>query len=369
MGITGDSVARCCQVDKNLLPARVNQHVAIIRPNPAKLDPRFLRYVLISPKMQQVLLNLASAGATRNALTKGMIESLEIPFPYIEKQRAIADILGCLDDKIELNRHISKTLEEIANTLFKSWFIDFDPVKAKAAEREPEGLSPEIAKLFPDSFVDSSLGKIPKGWKAVQFGKLLSNTLGGDWGDENVNLDNSVMVAVLRGTDIPKIKKLTKSDIPIRFISNSSVAKRKLQNGDIVIEISGGTKSQPTGRSTYINENLLKWFDCPIIPASFCRLFRPITPEYSLFLSCYLNYIYSIGKTWSYQNQSTGISNFQTTIFLEKESLAFPNKELLNTFNSIINPFFHKISLKENLILDEIKKLLLPKLISGFIKL
>jgi len=104
LNITGDSVARCCQVDPGVLPARVNQHVAIIRPRPETLDARFLRYSLVSPVMQAHLLALASAGATRNALTKGMLEKLVIAAPSLPEQRAIAHILGTLDDKIELNR-------------------------------------------------------------------------------------------------------------------------------------------------------------------------------------------------------------------------------------------------------------------------
>src|SRR3972149_4557634 len=99
LNITGDSVARCCQVPKELIPARVNQHVAIIRPNKDKLDARYLRYHLIDPVMQDYMLMLAGGGATRNALTKGMIESFEIPAPSLPEQRAIAGILGSLDDK------------------------------------------------------------------------------------------------------------------------------------------------------------------------------------------------------------------------------------------------------------------------------
>lgn len=129
LNITGDSVARCCQVDPKILPARVNQHVAIIRPRSDLLDARFLRYVFVSPSMQEHLRALASAGATRNALTKGMIESLVIYVPAVEQQRAIAHILGVLDDKIELNRKINETLEAMAQTLFKSWFVDFVPTK------------------------------------------------------------------------------------------------------------------------------------------------------------------------------------------------------------------------------------------------
>jgi len=165
LNITGDSVARACQVDSGVLPARVNQHVAIIRPDGTKLDPRFLRYFLVSPDMQSKLLSWAGSGGTRNALTKSMIESFEVLAPEdISEQRAIAHILGALDDKIELNRRMNETLEAMARALFKSWFVDFDPVRAKAEGRDP-GLLKHIAKFFPDRFEESELGEIPAGWQ------------------------------------------------------------------------------------------------------------------------------------------------------------------------------------------------------------
>jgi type I restriction enzyme S subunit len=164
LNITGDSVARCCQVATDVLPARVNQHVAIIRPDPKCLDARFLRYVLVSHDYQSRMLALASAGATRPALTKSMIEELDIPSPPLPEQRAIASVLGALDDKIELNRRMNATLEAMARALFQSWFVDFDPVRAKLDGRQPEGMDAETAALFPDSFQDSELGHIPKGW-------------------------------------------------------------------------------------------------------------------------------------------------------------------------------------------------------------
>ena len=172
LNITGDSVARSCQVDAAVLPARVNQHVAIIRPNPAMLWPRFLHYFLVSPTMQAHMLSLAGAGATRNALTKGMIESFEVQAPKdVDEQRAIAHILGTLDDKIELNRRMNATLEAMARALFKSWFVDFDPVRAKAEGKDPS-LPQPLADLFPDSFEDSELGEIPKGWRVGSLGDV-----------------------------------------------------------------------------------------------------------------------------------------------------------------------------------------------------
>ncbi|MCU7840523.1 MAG: restriction endonuclease subunit S [Candidatus Thiodiazotropha sp. (ex Troendleina suluensis)] len=191
LNITGDSVARVCLAKEEYLPARVNQHVSIIRPDPKEFDARYLRYLLTSPAMQKFLLTIAAVGATRNALTKNMIETLEVSKPPLVIQEAIAAHLETLDDKIELNRQANQTLENIAQAIFKSWFVDFDPTRAKIVAiqngQDPEHaamaaisgktiealnqLSSEqqkslksTAALFPDTLVDSELGKIPDGW-------------------------------------------------------------------------------------------------------------------------------------------------------------------------------------------------------------
>ena len=169
LNITGDSVARVCQAPQDVLPARVNQHVAIIRPDATKLDPGYLRYHLASPETQTLLLSWAGSGGTRNALTKGMIESLELPIPTLSEQRAIAHILGTLDDKIELNRRMNQTLEEMARVIFKDWFVDFGPTRAKMEEHEPY-LPAEVWDLFPDRLVASEVGAIPDGWGVKTLG-------------------------------------------------------------------------------------------------------------------------------------------------------------------------------------------------------
>ena len=161
LNITGNSVARVCQIPADVLPARVNQHVAIIRPDSCRLDPRFLRFFLASPQMQAEMLALAAAGATRNALTKGMIESFEVPDLSVEVQRTIAALLGALEDKIELNRRMNKTLEAMARAIFKDWFVDFGPTRAKAEGRAPY-LAPKFWDLFPDKLDDE---ETPEGWE------------------------------------------------------------------------------------------------------------------------------------------------------------------------------------------------------------
>ena len=177
LNITGDSVARVCQAPQDILPARVNQHVAIIRPDPANLNPGYLRYCLTSPEMQTLLLSWAGSGGTRNALTKGMIESLELPIPPLPEQRAIARILGTLDDKIEVNRKMNQTLEEMARAVFKDWFVDFGPVRAKIEGGEPY-LPAEVWDLFPDRLVASEIGEIPEGWSVKSVKECFNLTMG-----------------------------------------------------------------------------------------------------------------------------------------------------------------------------------------------
>ena len=123
LNITGDSVARACIVPKDALPARVNQHVAIIRTDRAKIDPRFLMYYLVSPYMQASMLSLAGSGGTRKALTKAMVEDIDIPDLGIETQRRIASILSAYDDLIENNRRRIQLLEQSARLLYEEWFV------------------------------------------------------------------------------------------------------------------------------------------------------------------------------------------------------------------------------------------------------
>jgi type I restriction enzyme S subunit len=163
LNITGDSVARCCMVDSKIVPARVNQHVAIIRIDKTQANPYFIKYFLLSPSQKSLMLSLAGTGATRNALTKGMIENFDIPLPPLEEQEAIAEILSSLDDKIELNNQMNKTLEQTAQAIFKHWFVDF--------EFSDENGSPY--KSSGGKMQDSELGPIPANWRVGTLGEVV----------------------------------------------------------------------------------------------------------------------------------------------------------------------------------------------------
>src|SRR5208337_2112171 len=116
-----------------------------------QLDARYLFYVLTEPEYQWRLVSIATGSANQSNISGSQIESLEIPVPPISEQLAIAHILGTLDDKIDLNRRMSETLEAMARAIFKSWFVDFDPVRAKPEGRQPVGMDADAAALFPSS--------------------------------------------------------------------------------------------------------------------------------------------------------------------------------------------------------------------------
>ncbi|MCH7228229.1 restriction endonuclease subunit S [Haloferula sp. A504] len=175
LNITGDGVTfgRSCIVPDRILPACVNQHVAIIRPDRSECDPGYLLSVLTHPATKSYIESFNSGGS-RRAITKGHIESFEIPLPPLPIQKRIAHILGTLDDKIELNRRMNGTLEAMARALFRSWFVDFDPVRAKMDGRQPPGMDPATAELFPDSFDHEGSGIVPKGWARKRWGDIVT---------------------------------------------------------------------------------------------------------------------------------------------------------------------------------------------------
>lgn len=134
-----------------------------VRPDKSKVDSLFLSFFMAQEVFKEHIRRIA-VGATMPSINTELLSSVEVLLPPLAEQRRIAHILGTLDDKIELNRRMNATLEAIARALFKSWFVDFDPVRAKASGR-PSGLPAELDALFPNSFVDSELGKIPRGWR------------------------------------------------------------------------------------------------------------------------------------------------------------------------------------------------------------
>lgn len=164
-------VAKAICVPEKAEAALLNQNAVLLR-GKADLDQRFLFYLLKQPDFQTYIVGTAQGSASQASITLNDIFGFEFQRPPLPEQKAIAAVLGALDDKIELNRRMNATLEAMARALFQSWFVDFDPVRAKLDGRQPPNLDPATAALFPASFQDSELGHIPKGWEVHSLDKI-----------------------------------------------------------------------------------------------------------------------------------------------------------------------------------------------------
>ena len=282
----------------------------------------------------------------------------------LPEQRDITRILGTLDDKIELNRRMNRTLEEMARTIFHDWFVDFGPTRAKMEGQEPY-LPTELWDLFPEELMDSELGEVPEDWELRNFESLLDDVIGGDWGKDSASPPNTNPVSIIRGTDVPNLRNGSTGSVPIRFTTEKKAERRKLEEGDIIIEVSGGSPTTPTGRSMIMTTDILERFKGTVVCASFCRRFRPSSWTEGVIAYQHLDYLNSIGKMWEYQLQSTGLSNFQTKRFLEEEQIIWPGTNVATAFVNAVSPLVRATNRNESITLAETRDALLPKLLSG----
>ncbi len=314
------------------------------------LNPRYLYYFLGQPMVVSWIANQA-VGATMPNLNTGILRSVEVRYPRLPIQCRIASVLAAYDDLIENNTRRIKILEEMAQMLYREWFVDF---------RYP---GHEMVKM-----VDSELGPIPKQWSAPALESLLEHAIGGGWGEEAESDQCSVRAYVIRGTDIPGARHGDVTNCPLRWHKDSNHRSRQLRCGDLVFEVSGGSKGQPVGRSLLIGDTLLSQFDRSVICASFCKLLRPKSQSgLATALYLFLREAYTNGVIEKFQVQSTGISNFKFTAFVGEVRIPLPDPTTLEQFGNVVQPMLEALAVfgKRNANLRTTRDLLLPKLISG----
>lgn len=376
---------------------RINSGMIIVRANERRWNTKFLYFVLTSEIVKQQIDALTSGSAVPQFPARDIRKLL---LPDVDKtiQDSIDIQLTALNEKITLNRRINQTLEQIAQALFKSWFVDFDPVvdnaldagffeqdlefsdellrraEARKAVRENADFKPlpeNIRQIFPAAFEECSEpslglgGWMPGGWVYDCFSELLSSTIGGDWGKDSQDEKHTTQSRIVRGTDIPDLISGQLSNAPLRWVDPKKLQSRQIEAGDIIIEVSGGSPTQSTGRSIFMTQSMLNRLGGVVEPASFCRRFKPKSFCLGILASLHLQAIYSDGKMWEYQNQSTGIANFQTKFFLEAERVLMPSDKVLENFCQIVTPLIEKSQNSEQVALAKLRDTLLPKLISG----
>jgi type I restriction enzyme S subunit len=348
-----------CMVPENLRCC-LGQRMVMLRPDPKKCDSRFLLYSIQSDAVQHEIKVNEGTGSTVSNLRIPLLEALPIPHPPLAEQKAIAAVLGALDDKIELNRRMNATLEAMARALFQSWFVDFDPVRAKLDGRPPAALDPATAALFPDSFEDSDLGHIPKGWEVGRLGQYLATEIGGDWGEDD-RFDGAIEVAALRGVDLEHLRERGDANPPRRWIKESSLAKRRMSACDVLVASSG---AGPCGRPLWVSPHLEAAFPVPVLYSNFCKRYRAATPAHALYFDRVLFEMRASGEIWDFIN-GTSLPNLDSNGLLTGKSVLVPPVEILEKFAAFVQPIYERLYSRQSRTLATLRDTLLPKLLSG----
>jgi type I restriction enzyme, S subunit len=348
-------------IEEDFWPLNTTLYVKDFKGN----DPRFISYFLRSLDFRAYSDKAAVPGLNRNHLHQAEVR---IPLD-VGEQRAIAHILGTLDDKIELNRRMNETLEAIARPIFKSWFVDFDPVRAKASGEPTEsiyrrlGLVPDLLALFPDRLVESALGDIPAGWGAVQLGAVCRRVATGPFGSD-IKTSNFVPqgVPVIRGGNLAT----GFVDDGFAFVTEEKADELRNANarpGDIVI-----THRGTLGQVGLIPPNA----SYPRYVVSQSQMV--LTPDDEVATS---RFLYEFLRTP--QGQQALLANTsqvgvpaiaRPTTSVKAIAVVVPPLNLQRTFGSVAGPLFERTrsSSAESRLLGVFRDILIPKLLAGEVR-
>lgn len=343
-------------------PMTCNQACAAMVIAPSKFDYRFLYYQLLATRSQ---IKSLSTGAAQQNLSGSQIKQFVLPFPPLTEQSEIAEVLWQIDRRIDLLRQTNTTLESIAQALFKSWFIDFGPVRAKQAGREPEGMDAAVAALFPAEFEDSPMGLLPVGWSIQTIEDLAARVGMGPFGS-NIKVSTFVDsgVPVLSGASLAETLL---EDVDFKFITKhhaERLAGSVVQAGDIVI----------THRGTLGQVSLVP--SCSAHPAyvlSQSQFFlranlAATTPE---FLTYFLRS--PLGQHLLLANAAqVGVPSISRPVTnLRAIQLVAPSPQVARAFGDTVSLLHRRIiaGRSQRALLGRLRDTLLPRLISGKLRL
>lgn len=343
----GSTIGKMCMTN---CVSYTNQQINSIIPN-EKCDSDYLFYLLRYANEYFRSIG-AGTGSGKGIVNKTIFSKTKMQISEKkEHQQRIASILSAYDNLIENNNNRIKILEQMAENLYKEWFVRF---------RFPNYQNTE--------FKNSALGKIPKMFSVVKMKDVIDDYIGGGWGNDDSDKSFSIGAYVIRGTDFPNIKTGNISSCPFRYHKSSNYSSRKLKKDDIIIEVSGGTAEQPVGRTIIITEDIINRFDGKVICASFCKMLRlkhnAISPMYFIY---WMNYLYQSRIIDRFQLQSTGIINFKFEYFLRKGDVLLPPQDIMIDFSNKVEKLKAQINkiaeINDNLIKQ--RDMLLPRLMSG----
>ena len=341
-------------------------HLIRCRLDKSKVDPLYYFYFFESKfgkqRIGSIVEQVAAAGIRGSDLIK-----LPVFLPPLKQQKAIAHILGTLDDKIELNQKMNQTLEEIAKAIFKSWFVDFDPVRAKA-EGRPTGLPPEISDLFPDELVNSEIGEIPKGWNVVPFECLVDFKNGYAFKSKELSSEIKTDFAVFKMGHI-KVGGGFNETYKTDFLTSEISPKMKgsiLKTGDVLM-----CMTDMKSNVRLLGHTALFFFqETEYLVNQRVGLIRAKEDASNYpFLYCLTNENKFLSEIR--RNANSGVQVNLSTSGIKNTPTVYPGIEIMRKFGSLMIPIFERIFLskRENKILSELRDTLLPKLISGELRI
>lgn len=273
-----------------------------------ELLPEYLMLWFSRPEFDRYA-RFKSHGSVREIMDWDEMCKVELPVPSIDKQRSIVKAYQTITERIELKRRINDNLAETANALFCKMFFS-----TSIAEKCDTGT----------------------------FSQLIKETVGGDWGQEQPKGNYTSKVTCIRGTDIPALNLGSISAAPTRYILPKNLSSKRITADNIVVEISGGSPVQATGRVALIPDAVLAHHKEELICSNFCRVMN-VRSEYLYFFFQYWTYLYRNGVMFNYENSSTGLKNFNFAAFVSEEKIQIPPIDIAKRFNAMLEPIYKEI--------------------------
>lgn len=335
----------------------INQALLRIRLNEQVVFPSFFKYYF-KYYIESIISRLNSDSVIPNLPPLPIIKSTEIDIPNTDSQKSIAKVLSAIDNKIELNNKINQEMEAMAKTLYDYWFVQFDfPNEQGKPYKSSDG-----SMIYNEELKR----EIPESWEVKTISEWIKNDKSGDWGKEMEEGNYTLKVSCVRGADLNGLNGKGELNSPTRYILQNN-GNKILTNHDIIIEISGGSPTQSTGRLAFIAEETLKRFSNPLICSNFCKALTLKNEKY-LYNFVYLwNRLYDNGVLFGWEGKTSGIKNLLFESFVTHQKEVFPKSEVVEKFYEFAKPIHAKkqMNLLENQKLSELRDWLLPMLMNG----
>lgn len=319
-------------------------------------NPEYVYYYLRLLHNNRVFFNFeGKTSGIHNLDTDAAYAAIDIPDIRIEEQNKIVSILKNIDNHLSLNRKMNEDLESMIKQLFNYWFIQFDfPNKEGKPYKSSGGRMVYNPMMKRD---------IPEGWDVKQLSSLVSSQENGEWGEE-VASEYVEEVNCIRGADLTDLV-----DAPTRYLPKSKEGKL-LQEDDIIVEISGGSPTQATGRSNYVSKGILKMYNDRMTCSNFCKYIRIADKKYASYFFYLWKVLYDNGNMFHYEGKTSGIKNLQIDSLLA-EYWCFPEKDLIVSFHSLVKSIQAKIDNNKNKSkeLKRFSDFVLPLIMNGQVKI